>query len=245
MGNKSAFEKARSKLIVALDVDSKKEALELIKKTSTHVGFYKIGLQLFTREGPQLVKELTDEEIKIFLDLKLHDIPNTVASTARMIATLGVSMFTVHCFNGPTCLEICKRELSDFCKKNSLVEPTILGVTVLTSMTDSQLQAVGVLNNAEREVEQLSSAAYRAGIRGFVSSPREISLLKNSFRDIFLVTPGVRPRGTDSDDQKRIATPSEAVLWGADAIVVGRPITRAEDPSRAAKNIVEEIASIL
>lgn len=239
------FDEARSRLILALDVDSAADALSLVDRTAEHVGCFKVGLQLFVQEGPDFVRELVRRGADVFLDLKLHDIPNTVLSSARRIAELGVRYFTIHCANGPRGVETCVQGLSSYCEDRGLALPTILGVTVLTSMTDADLHAIGVGSGVTREVEILAGGAYIAGLRSFVASAREAPLLKSLFPDVRLVTPGIRPAGAPLQDQARALTPAEAITNGADLLVVGRPILKAEDPRAAALQLREEIASAL
>lgn len=233
---------AKKRLIVALDVDTGAEALELVARTKDFAGGYKIGLQLFIREGPALVKKLVAGRNGVFLDLKLHDIPNTIEAASRAMAAMGVSMFTVHCLNGRQALTRCREGLLEFCAKEGLTEPMILAVTVLTSLTDAEIHGLGIPYNTSLAVEVLAGQAHAAGVRGFVASAREARQLKQLFPDIFLVTPGIRPGGAAADDQARTMTPAEAILAGADALVVGRPIVRSPDPAKAAKAILREIA---
>ncbi len=236
---------ARDRLIVALDVDSAAEALAIVKKTAPHVGCYKVGLQLFVQEGPALVRELVSSGRKVFLDLKLHDIPNTVLSASRRVAELGVSLFTVHCLNGRRSLAQCLQGLQEHCARKSIEVPAMVGVTILTSMTDADLHGTGLVLSVEKAVENLVGQSYRAGLRHFVASAREAKLIKQSFPDAYLITPGIRPAGSPAEDQSRAMTPGEAIPAGADALVVGRPILRAPDPAAAARMVVEEIEEAL
>jgi orotidine-5'-phosphate decarboxylase len=237
--------RTQDRLILALDVDSAAEARAMVDKTSPYVGCYKIGLQLFVQEGPALVRELTDAGRKVFLDLKLHDIPNTVLAAARRIAGLGASLFTVHCLNGQRSIEHCLTGLREFCTHGSLAPPTMVGVTVLTSMTDADLHGTGLVLGVEKAVENLAGQGYRAGLRTFVASAREARLIKQTFPDVFLITPGIRPAGSPVEDQSRAMTPGEAIPAGADALVIGRPILRAADPAAAARMVLEEIEQAL
>jgi orotidine-5'-phosphate decarboxylase len=232
---------ARDRFIVALDVDSAEEALDLVKRTSPFVGVYKIGLQLFVKEGTEMVRRVVEEGAGVFLDLKLHDIPNTILAAARQIAGLGVRYFTVHCGNGVRALTTCQTGLVEFCEQEKLTPPVMLGVTVLTSLSDADLHGIGMLRETGAQVELLAGQAYQAGLRGFVASAREAGALKALFPDVFIVTPGIRPAGSGVDDQARVMTPAAAIQAGADALVIGRPVTRAEDPARAAEEILSEI----
>lgn len=224
----------RERLIVALDVPSAQAARELVARLGSSAGTYKVGLQLFTSEGPGLVRELVNAGHKIFLDLKLHDIPNTVSHGVKSAAGLGVSMLTVHASGGSDVLR-------------SAVEAAgprlaILAVTVLTSFDDDDLGEIGVSGAIPDHVLRLASLAQAAGCAGVVTSPRETALVRKSLGEGFaIVNPGVRPAGASKDDQQRTATPGEAIRAGASHIVVGRPITRAEDPARVAEEIVLEM----
>ncbi len=242
---KDVKEQARARFIVALDTDSAEEALRLVQQTGPHVGVYKIGLQLFVKEGPELVRRLVGDGHRVFLDLKLHDIPNTVLSAARQIADLNVSFFTVHCLNSRRALATLKEGLGAYCRERNLAEPVILGVTVLTSMSDADLHDIGCQYGTGGEVDLLVGQSYLAGLRAFVASAQEAAAIKKQFPDVFVVTPGIRPAGSATDDQSRVMTPASAITAGADALVIGRPVTRADDPATAAQRIREEIAQAL
>ena len=225
---------ARRRLIVALDVSRAEAARALVDRIGEAAGLYKVGLQLFTAEGPRLVEELVGSGHKVFLDLKLHDIPNTVSHAVKSAAALGVSMLTVHAAGGSDVLkaavEAADRRL------------TLLAVTVLTSFCDDDLRETGVPSTTAEQVLHLAGLAQRAGCPGIVTSPRETALIRKSLgSDLVIVNPGVRPVGSGKDDQERIATPAEAIRAGASYIVVGRPITMADDPARAAHDIVLEM----
>jgi orotidine-5'-phosphate decarboxylase len=228
---------ARERLIVALDVPDAASARPLVSALSNAVNFYKIGLELFTAEGPYVVSELISGGRRVFLDLKLHDIPNTVAAAARSAARLGVSMITVHAGGGASML----RAASDAAKA---IKPdlTILGVTVLTSFSEFDLPQVGVRDPLATQVARLAGLAIENGCDGLVCSPNEAASLRAQFgRDLVIVTPGVRPEGSATGDQARTATPAQALQAGASHIVVGRPIIAAADPARAANNILEQL----
>jgi orotidine-5'-phosphate decarboxylase len=227
----------RSSLIVALDVPDRNAALNAVKQLSGHVGFFKIGLELFTSEGPRLVEEIRDLGEKIFLDLKLHDIPNTVKGGVRSVCALGVQMLTVHASGGPKMLEAACQEA-----QASSIPPLILAVTALTSLSDADVQNLGVTGTAEQWVENLARIACNSGIRGIVASAKELPMLRAKFQDkLQCVIPGIRPAGAALQDQSRAVTPGEAILAGANYIVVGRPILQAPDPAAAADAIVAEI----
>ena len=225
---------ARDKLIVALDVSSAAAARDLVAAIGDAAGAYKVGLQLFTAEGPRLVQELVDSGCKVFLDLKLHDIPNTVSHAVKSIAGLGVCMLTVHAAGGSKVLraavEAADRRLA------------VLAVTVLTSFSNDDLHEIGVPRATPEQVLTLASLAQENGCAGIVTSPRETALVRKSMGDrLIIVNPGVRPAGTGNDDQERTCTPAEAVTAGASYIVVGRPITKADNPAKAAHSIVLEM----
>ena len=225
------------RLIVALDVPDRTEALRCVDRLTGRVGYFKLGLEIFTAEGPRLVEEIRDRGERIFLDLKLHDIPNTVAGAVRCACRLGVDMLTVHASGGASMLRAAVEEA-----QNALKPPLILAVTALTSLSGDDVAQLGVVQKTEQWVETLASVAYGAGVRGLVASSRELPMLREKFGDeMQLVIPGIRPAGAATQDQSRTATPGEAIRSGADYIVVGRPILQAADPAAAADAIVDEI----
>jgi orotidine-5'-phosphate decarboxylase len=231
----------RSRLIVAVDVPDRQTALRAVDRLSGHVGYFKIGLELFTREGPQLVEEIKDRGEKIFLDLKLHDIPNTVKGAVRSACRLGVHMLTIHASGGSNMLTAAGQEAQSFSSP-----PLLLAVTALTSLSEEEMQKLGVTGSIEQWVERLADLAHSSGIRGIVASSKELPLLRRKFRDALqLVIPGIRPAGAAVQDQSRTATPGEAIRAGANYIVVGRPILQASDPAKAADLIVEEMNQAL
>jgi orotidine-5'-phosphate decarboxylase len=227
----------RSRLIVALDVPDRTAALAAVKRLSGHVGFFKLGLEIFTREGPALAEEIQNRGEKIFLDLKLHDIPNTVRGAVRSACRLGVHMLTLHASGGSGMLAAACEEAQSFGSP-----PLLLAVTALTSLSSQEMRAIGVAEPVERWVEQLAELAHQSGIRGIVASALELSMLRRKFQDeMRYVIPGIRPAGAALQDQSRAATPGEAIKAGADYLVVGRPILQAPDPASAADSIVAEI----
>jgi orotidine-5'-phosphate decarboxylase len=232
---------ARERLIVALDAPSAAAALELVNRLESTCQWFKVGLELFSAAGPSIVEELTRRGHSIFLDLKFHDIPNTVAGAVRSAAGLGARMMTIHALGGPAMLEAARAALDGMADP-----PTLLAVTVLTSMDSGQLKSVGVDDAPAAQVERLAQVGLKAGIRGFVCSPQEVAALRAlAGPEATLVIPGVRPAGAAVGDQKRIATPAEALRQGASYLVVGRPITQAENPAEAAERILNEIADTL
>ncbi len=222
---------ARDRLIVAADLSSRDDILALADEMSGVAGLVKIGLQAFVANGPSLVREVVARGVKVFLDLKLHDIPNTVGSAVREVEALGATMLTVHASGGASMLRAAHSD-------NLL----ILGVTVLTSLDDSALREAGFAENTLLTATRLARLAQQCGLRGVVASPLEIRAIREACGDaIKIVTPGVRPAGADRGDQKRTMTPREAVDAGADYIVVGRPITEKKNRREAAVQIVEQL----
>jgi len=226
------------KLIVALDVPDLDKAKGLMKQLGGEVKRVKIGLELFTKEGSAVIDLANEQGFEVFLDLKLHDIPNTVSSAVKQIAGLNVFMTTLHCLGGLEMLQAAKSAL-----KESKSKPLLVGVTVLTSHNEKSLQQeLGIAGSVQENVLRYAKLAKQAGLDGVVASPHELQVLKSTLGDSFkVVTPGVRPAGSDTQDQKRVMTPREAIQLGADYIVVGRPITQAKDPKGAALKILEEI----
>ena len=228
------------RLIIALDMSTAAEARKLVGAVGEAAVFYKVGKQLFTAEGPQVVRDLTAAGKKVFLDLKYHDIPNTVAGAVGEAAKLGVDMLTVHASGGGKMM----RAAVEAAKARPGM--AVLAVTVLTSLGDDDLDKIGVRGNVLDQVMRLSAIALADGCHGLVASAREARQLRDEFSDIhgndfLLVTPGVRPRGADVGDQSRVVTPAEAFAAGASHIVVGRPITGSSDPAAAVREIFAEI----
>src|SRR5512146_1762521 len=230
---------ARERLIVALDFPRATDARRVVQGVGEAAGTFKIGKQLFTAEGPGFVRELVSAGKRVFLDLKFHDIPNTVAGAVQSAAGLGVSMLTVHAAGGSRMLKAAVEAAA-----NSPNPPAVLAVTVLTSLTDADLQEAGVSGRVLDQVLRLAELAQTAGCQGVVASAAEARELRRVLGTGFwIVTPGVRPTGDDKGDQARVVTPADAVRAGADYIVVGRPITQAADPGAAARNVVAELKS--
>jgi orotidine-5'-phosphate decarboxylase len=225
------------RLIVALDVSSAAQARQIVQSIGESANTYKIGKQLFTAEGPQIVRDLVASGRKVFLDLKFHDIPNTVAGAVTEAAKLGVSMLTVHASGGSKMLKAAAEAAAQFTPK-----PLVLAVTVLTSLSDADLQELGISGNVQTQVLRLGALALNAGCGGLVAAALEAGELRRELGDGFaIVTPGVRPAGTAVGDQARVLTPKEAIAAGTTYIVVGRPILEAPDPAQAAAEIVREI----
>jgi orotidine-5'-phosphate decarboxylase len=235
------FEEARNRLILALDVPDAASAAELVARLDGQCKWFKVGLELFVAAGPSVLKPLLKRGHSIFLDLKFHDIPNTVAGAVRSAASLGVRMLNVHAGGGPAMLEAARAALDGLPDS-----PELLAVTVLTSMDSTQVVAVGLERSPSQQVELLARMSLAAGIRGFVCSPQEVASLRAlTGHEGVLVTPGIRPAGSETGDQKRIATPAEALRQGASYLVVGRPITKAPDPAAATEAILREMAEAL
>jgi orotidine-5'-phosphate decarboxylase len=228
----------RRKLIVALDVSTAAAAREIVAAIGDSASTYKVGMQLYTAEGPQLVRDLVQSGKRVFLDLKYHDIPNTVAAAVHQAAQLGVSMLTVHASGSAKML----RAAVDAARAGNPAL-VVLGVTVLTSMDEDDLEKIGIRSTMQDEVLRLASLALSSGCQGIVTSAREASRVRAELgRDFAIVTPGVRPAGAGHGDQVRVVTPAEAIAAGASHIVVGRPITEAADPAAEARAIIEQIS---
>ena len=228
----------QDKIIIALDVPDTAGALRLLDFLGEPPALCKIGLELFTSEGPSVVKAVQERGSAVFLDLKFHDIPNTVAHAVRSAAGLGVSMTTLHAGGGPLMLEAAAKAAA---AEGS--ELLLLAVTVLTSMDEAQLSATGITVEPKNQVMRLAGLAADAGIGGIVCSPLEITTVRSSSfgQRLRIVTPGVRPAWAAVGDQKRVMTPSDALTAGADWLVIGRPITAATDPSEAYARVIAEI----
>jgi orotidine-5'-phosphate decarboxylase len=226
----------RDRLIVALDVSRAAEARRIVAALGDSVSTYKVGKQLFTAEGPQMVRDLVTSGSRVFLDLKFHDIPNTVGGAVREASALGVSMLTVHASGGEKMLRAAAEAAA-----KSEAKPLVLAVTVLTSLDQADLEEVGVLGDMSIQVLRLATLAKRAGCGGIVTSAKETAFVRQRLQDLAILVPGVRPAGSDAGDQARIATPSEAIQAGATFMVVGRPITAAADPVKAARAILGEM----
>jgi len=235
------IEAARQRLIVALDVPDAKAAIALVESLENTCQWFKVGLELFVASGPAVLDPLVERGYSIFLDLKLHDIPNTVAGAVRSAARLGARLLTVHALGGPVMLAAARGALEGV--ENP---PELLAVTMLTSMDAEQMRAVGLTQSPAGAVETLARMGLAAGMRGFVCSPEEVAKLRAlAGPDATLVIPGIRPAGASTGDQKRVATPAAALRDGASYLVIGRPITQAAEPARAAETILQEMAAAL
>jgi len=233
----------RDKIILALDVDTEREAMSLVDELSDLIGIFKIGMQLFYSAGPDIVRKIAGAGHRVFVDLKFHDIPNTVQVATRAITRLGAHMLNVHVAGGP---EMMRQAIKGACEegsKSGKQPPLLLGVTVLTSISEEQLQKeLKISLSMEQLVREWALMAKECGLAGVVASPREIAAVREACGPEFLiVTPGVRPAWAEKDDQQRITTPSQAVRMGADYIVVGRPILKETNRRDATKRVIEEL----
>ena len=222
-----------SRIIVALDFSSVDDALGLVKTLDPATCRVKVGKELFTRAGPSFIETLHEMGFEVFLDLKFHDIPNTVAKACRAAADLGVWMVNVHALGGRRMMEAARDAIKDANHR-----PLLIAVTILTSMGEEDLQEIGLPAEPEANVLRLAQLAERSGLDGVVCSPREVAALRQTVSESFsLVTPGVRPAGVSTDDQKRVTTPEDAIRTGSSYLVIGRPITQAENPRAALEKI--------
>ncbi|HKP39062.1 MAG TPA: orotidine-5'-phosphate decarboxylase [Pyrinomonadaceae bacterium] len=235
---------AKDKLIVALDVDTVQRALELVERLRDTVGMFKIGMQLFTAAGPDIVRRIVDQGSEVFLDLKYHDIPNTVGLAAVEATRLGVSLFNVHASGGREMMLRTAEAVAQTAAREGLRKPRVLGVTLLTSLDTDALAAVGIEAEAESLVAKLALVAADCGLDGVVASAREIRIVREavSRSDFLIVTPGIRSARNASDDQRRTMTAADAIRAGADYLVVGRPVIADENPRHAAEQLVKEIS---
>ena len=230
------------RVIVALDVENLKKARRLVSELAGLIRIFKIGSELFTACGPAVIDLIHRKKAEVFLDLKFHDIPATVDSASAAATKLGVFMMSVHAGGGGQMMRSAAESIRKTAADKKIPAPKLLGVTVLTSMADSDLREVGILSDVNRQVENLTRLTKASGLDGVVASPWEIELIrKTAGKDFLIVTPGVRPSWAVAGDQKRVLTPHEAFKKGADFIVVGRPITRHARPLEAAHRILEEI----
>ena len=229
-----------SRVIVALDVPTSADALAIASRLDPRQCRVKVGKEIFTAAGPALIERLTVLGFEIFLDLKFHDIPNTVAAACREAAKLGIWMIDVHAFGGRSMMQAAREAIEGVQRR-----PLLVGVTVLTSMNETELREIGIASTPMDAVARLARLVQECNLDGVVCSAQEAKMLRKLVRtDFTLVTPGIRPAGTTSDDQQRITTPAQAVADGADYLVIGRPITRAADPQKALECINAEIAGV-
>ncbi len=231
----------KNKIIVAVDTIDANQALELTK-TIPDVAAIKLGLEYFCFNGPEGIKIISKTGAKIFLDLKFHDIPNTVAGAIKAILHLQPFMITVHLSGGYDMLIRANEIVTEYCIKNSIKKPIILGVSVLTSLDEKDFISLGIKGKVQEQVIRLAKLAKNTGLDGLVSSAKELKIIKKEIgQNLLLVTPGIRPADGQINDQKRIVTPSQAINDGANFLVIGRPITAAKDPKTALNNIAKEV----
>ena len=242
----------KEKIIVALDVETADQAREIIAELRGEVGAFKIGLQLFTAVGASFVREVVENNTRIFLDVKFHDIPNTVAKASIEVARLGVWMFNIHAAGGGEMMRKSVESVREICEKENLQQPKIIGVTILTSANQETLREVGIETETKKQVVMLAQLTAKCNLDGVVASPLEIKAIRENIENdnFLIVTPGIRsskPK-TESqfgtkDDQKRVMTPGEAISTGSDYLVIGRPITQSENKIAAVREILQEIES--
>ena len=233
------------RVIVALDVSTEREALDLVRSLKSRIRYFKIGLQLFTALGPGIVRKVAREDVKVFLDLKLHDIPNTVARAASEAAWLDVEMMTLHTLGGEAMMRETVTAMHGFADREKRPAPKLLGVTVLTSIDQNGLASLGFSPDPESQVMRLARLAKRSGLDGVVASPRELPAIRREFPEGFLiVTPGIRSSGQETGDQARTLSAPQAIADGADFVVIGRPVTRADDPLEAVLALLGELEGV-
>lgn len=234
---------AREKIILALDVADKQYALDIVDRFKDHVGVFKVGLELFVSAGPSVVEEIHKINKRVFLDLKLHDITNTVSKAALAAARLGVYMFNVHASGGLDTMKRCRESVVELCLKENIQKPKILGVTVLTGLTNEALKSeLCIHHSLKTHVKHLAKLANEAGLDGVVASGHEVGMIRNNFlKGFIIVAPGIRASWSPPDDQRRTMTPREAIREGADYIVLGRTVFNQPEPLKALELISAEI----
>jgi len=238
---------ARDKLIIALDVATGDRALDLFDELREFAGMFKIGSQLFTAAGPEVVRKIIARGGRVFLDLKFHDIPDTVAAAGVEAARLGVSIFNVHAGGGTEMMKRTAEAVAETAARERLAKPAVIAVTVLTSLNSASLERIGINKDPESLARTFARAAFACGLDGVVASSHEIEVICKDIASpgFLVVTPGIRPAAAPMDDQQRVMTPAEAIRAGADYLVIGRPILNATSPPNAAREVIEEIATAL
>lgn len=238
----------RQKICLALDIDNSEDALRIVGLLKDYVGVFKIGSQLFTKVGPKIIEDVNNLGGEVFLDLKYHDIPNTVANAVRMATKMGVRILTIHASGGNDMMRAAAKAAEAESKGSKVRRPILLAVTVLTSMTNRMLsEELRIKHDVLSQVVHYAALAKTAGIDGCVASPKEILAIRKKCGNNFVIlTPGIRPAwSTEKDDQKRIMTPSEAIKLGSNFLVIGRPFLNAEDPVKAAKRVLDELMQVV
>ena len=233
----------KNPIFCAIDTPDLGRALFLGKTLEGHVGGLKLGLEFFSSVGFDGLNEMSKLGLPLFIDLKLHDIPNTVYKTVKALCRFNPFMLTVHTQGGPAMLEAAHTAAMEYSQENKIAYPRLLGVTALTSLDNEDLKAIGVNKTTSEQVVNLGKLAKKCGMEGLVCSPHEIEILRENISGMILVVPGIRPEGSEKDDQKRVMTPKQALNLKADFLVIGRPITGADDPAAAAKAIAESLAA--
>jgi orotidine-5'-phosphate decarboxylase len=234
-----------SPIILALDVDQKKEALEWVRRFGNQIDIFKVGLQLFSKEGKNVIEEIISQGKKVFVDLKLHDIPNTVGQATRALAIPGVEFLTIHACGGSGMIKAAAENLAKARSQNSAITTKILAVTVLTSMDDNDLREIGINHTAAGQVLNLARIAKSAGAEGVVASPQEVRLLRSEHgRELVVVTPGVRFDSGKAHDQKRVMTPIQAIQEGSDFLVMGRSLLDSANPEESLETALKEIRAV-
>lgn len=234
-----------SRCIVALDVDTLDEAKKIVEELGDKIEFYKVGMQFYYSQGSPVLQYLKEQNKQVFLDLKLHDIPNTVAKSAAVLTRLGVSLLTLHSLGGSAMLRAAVQAVKEEAAKIGKEPPKLLAVTILTSMDQQALHEIGCQRPVQEEVVALAKMAQEAGVDGVVASPQEAALIRAACgQDFLIVTPGIRPAGAALQDQSRASTPAAALQAGASHLVIGRPITQAADRNAAAQKILAEMESV-
>ncbi|MBR2834430.1 MAG: orotidine-5'-phosphate decarboxylase [Coriobacteriales bacterium] len=234
----------QDRTIVALDC-SQERAIQLVDMLGENLNWVKVGMELFYATGSAFVKELKSRGLNVFLDLKLHDIPNTVEQASRVLAGFGADMITVHGLGSPKMIEAARRGLDEGARLAGLKPPVLLAVTILTSMDQNALESIGVFESVQDEACRLAKAAFGAGADGVVCSAFEAHMMRDLLgKEAYIVTPGIRPQGSATQDQSRVATPLFAIREGASHLVIGRPVTQAQDPLFALKKVQEELETL-
>ena len=238
---------AKNKLVVALDVDQADRALELFEELRDHVGTFKIGMQLFTAAGPDMVRRIVSRGGRVFLDLKYHDIPNTVAAAGVEATRLGVSIFNIHAAGGSEMMKRAAEAVAETATREGLTKPAVIGVTLLTSVDLETLRQIGIDDEPATVVRRLALLAQTSGLDGVVASAHEIKIIRDAVPNsgFVIVTPGMRSAGDPSHDQRRFMTVGAAISAGADYVVVGRPILNAESPAKATRMFLQEISDCI
>ncbi len=240
---RSVMNDPKDKIIFALDVEHFGEAQQWVNRLKDRIGIFKVGKQLFTHAGPKVVDMIRQKGQKVFLDLKYHDIPNTVAKAGEEATRLGVAMFNLHALGGVEMMKKTVEASRSVAKELGIPKPIILAVTILTSMDQDSMKEVGIQGPIQDEVGRLASLSLKAGVDGVVASPQEIGIIRQKCGEKFLiVTPGIRHPSDKKDDQKRTMSPKEAITAGANYLVIGRPIKEAKDPLEAVQKIIEDIS---